>query len=132
MKCIPTLSGEDKCTVKTRLRNTCEKYGKIQTPFPQQKIIDGLMNNEIIYIMKQDKGRGVVIIDRNKYTEKRLLFLNTTHFKKLIKDPTITSERKIQNLLRKIKANILKARIKKLYPTGSRPGQFYGLARYIN
>ena len=46
---------------------------------------------------------------------------------KLTKDPTKTSERKIQNLLRKIKSNIPVGSYKKLYPTGSSAGQFYGL-----
>ena len=48
VRCIPTLSEEEKCTVKTKLRNTFEKYGKIRTPFPQRKIIDNLMNSETI------------------------------------------------------------------------------------
>ena len=35
-------------------------------------ITDGLSNNQSICIMKQDKGRGVVVMDRSKYTEKYL------------------------------------------------------------
>ena len=79
--------------------------------------------------MKQDKGRGVVILDRNKYVEKCLSFLQTTHFKKLTADPTCSTERKVQNSLRKVKKHLPEKTYKKLYPTGSRPGQFYGLAK---
>ena len=129
LRCIPTLSEEEKCTVKTKLRNTCEKYANIRTPFPQRRIVDGLMKNDTIHVMKQDKGRGVVIMDRVKYIEKCQTFLNTPQFKKLTKDPTTTTERKIQNTLRKIKSDIPDGSYRKLYPTGSRPGQFYGLAK---
>ena len=75
--------------------------------------------------MKQEKGRGVVVLDQNKYTEKGLEFLETEQFKKLNKDPTKTKERKLQNLLRKIKNKLPENSYRKLYPTGSRPGQFY-------
>ena len=79
--------------------------------------------------MKQDKGRGVVIIDRTKYTEKCLAFLETNQFKRLTTDPTKTTERKTQRLLRKIKPHLPENMYRKLYPTGSNPGQFYGLAK---
>ena len=38
-------------------------------------------------------------------------------------------ERKVQNLLRKIKSKLPDNTYQELYPTGSRPGQFYGLAK---
>ena len=79
------------------------KYSNIKVPDKQKDIIKKLTNNEQILIMKQDKGRGVVIMDRNKYTEKCLSFLGTTQFKKLTKDPTCSTERKVQNSLRKVK-----------------------------
>ena len=105
------------------------KYSNIKVPDKQKDIIKKLTNNEQILIMEQDKGRGVVIMDRNKYTEKCLSFLGTTQFKKLTKDPTCSTERKVQNSLRKVKKHLPEKTYKKLYPTGSRPGQFYGLAK---
>ena len=33
--------------------------------------------------MKQDKGRGVVVMDRGKYFDKRLAMLNTEQFVQL-------------------------------------------------
>ena len=34
-------------------------------------------------ILKQDKGRGIVILGTTKYTEKCMALLNTEHFKRL-------------------------------------------------
>ena len=61
MHSIQTLLEEEKCTVKIKLRNTCEKYGKIGTPFSQQKIIDNLMNNETIHIYEAGQRTRSVI-----------------------------------------------------------------------
>ena len=75
------------------------------------------------------KGRGVAIINKDKYTEKCLQILNTNQFVKLNSDPTKTTERKVQNVLRKIKSKFSPNEYKKLYPTGSSPGKFYGTAK---
>ena len=56
--------------IKTKLRNTCEKYCNIKVPYAQRKIISYLSKRDDIVILKQDKGRGVVIMDKTKYTEK--------------------------------------------------------------
>ena len=77
-------------------------------------------------IMRQDKGRGVTILNRKDYIHKCLGILNTNQFRKLETDPTKTLERKIQRTLRKIKHTFTENDYKKLYPTGSRPGLFYG------
>ena len=53
--------------------------------------------------MKQDKGRGVVAIDRSKYTEKCLNTLQNEQFTKLKHDPTKSIKNKIQRELRKLK-----------------------------
>ena len=54
--------------------------------------------------LKQDKGRGVVVIDRKTYTEKYVNLLNTDSFTQLDHDPAKVIERKI----RKIKSNLNK------------------------
>ena len=66
-------------------------------------IIDGLSNNQSICIMKQDKGRGVVVMDRSKYTEKCLSILQTEQFTKLRPYPIKSIENKIQRELRILK-----------------------------
>ena len=53
--------------LKTKLRNTCDKYKNVKIPFKQQTVINTLMKKKEIVIMKQDKGRVVVIMDRTKY-----------------------------------------------------------------
>ena len=79
--------------------------------------------------MKQDKGRGVVIMDRNKYFNKCLAPLNSEQFVKLNQEPTAITERKVQRILQKIKQKLLEEVYQKLYPTGLSPGKFYGTAK---
>ena len=80
-------------------------------------------------ILKQDKGRGVVILDRTKYTEKCMALLNTERFKRLTTDPTAATEQKRQIVFRKIKSKFSEQEYKRLYPTGSAPARFYGTAK---
>ena len=58
--------------LKSKIRRTCEKYYQIKVPYRYRKAIDTLSKNNSIIIMKQDKGRGVVILDCTKYIEKML------------------------------------------------------------
>ena len=44
--------------------------------------------------MKQDKGRGVVNMNKNKYIEKGLTLQSTKQFQKLNIEPTISTEKK--------------------------------------
>ena len=100
---------------QTKLRFTCMKYHNSK-------------NNNII-IIKQDKGRGVVILDRTEYIDKCLPMLATKQFSKLEYDSTSKLESKVQRTLRKIKSELPEKVYKKLYPTGSCPGKFYGNAK---
>ena len=68
-------------------------------------------------------------MDKNKYTEKWMLLLNTKQFEKLDYDPTKTTERKVQRMLSKIKLKLSEQKYKVLYPFGSSPGKFYGTAK---
>ena len=54
---------------------------------------------------------------------------NTKHFKRLTTDPTAVTERKIQNVWRKIKPKFSEREYKRLYPTGSAPARFYRTAK---
>ena len=123
---MPSLAEDGKSTLKTKLRNTCEKYSNIKIPDKQEDIIKKLTKNEQILVMKQDKGRGVVIMDKNKYVEKCLSFLRTTQFKKLTADPTCSTERQVQNLLRKVKKHLPEKTYKKLQDN------FMVLLKFIN
>ena len=59
-------------------------------------MIDKLSRNTDIIILKQDKGRVVIILDRKNYIQKCVSILNTSQFRKLDTDPTKSLERKVQ------------------------------------
>ena len=67
-----------------------------------------------IIIIKQDKGWGVVILDRTKYIDKCLSMLATKQFSKLDYDPTSKLESRVQRTLRKIKSKLPENVYKKL------------------
>ena len=62
--------------IKTKLWWTCESYSKICVPYKYKQVVNDLAKNNNIVIMKQDKGRGVVTMDKTKYQEKCLTLLN--------------------------------------------------------
>ena len=115
--------------LKTKLRHTCEKYSDIKVPYKYQRTIDTLHQNNSISVFKEDKGRGVVILDKNIYVDKCLSILDINQFMKLDKNPTSSYESKIQRTLRKIKSKLSTEEYKKLYPTGSNAGRFYGTVK---
>ena len=55
--------------------------------------------------------------------------LNTKQFRKLGKDPPKTIETKVQRAVRKTKDQLSTFENRKLYPSGSTPGKFYGTAK---
>ena len=116
-------------SLKTKLRSTCEKYSKINVPYKYRKVIDNLSKNKNIVILKQEKGRDIIILDTTKYTEECMALLNTERFKQLTTDPTAATEREMQKVLRKIKSKFSEQEYKRLYPTGSAPARFYGTAK---
>ena len=79
--------------------------------------------------LKADKGRGIVIMNREKSTEKCFQMLNKKQFVKLNSDSTKTIERKVNNFLQKIKSKFSPDECKQLYPTRSSPNKFYGTAK---
>ena len=56
------------------------KYHNSKTANKYKKVIDQLSKNDIIIIVKQDKGCGVVILDRTKHIDKCLSMLATKKF----------------------------------------------------
>ena len=52
-------------------------------------------------ILKKDKGRGVIILDRSKYMENYFSILSTIQFAEIDNDPTVYIERKVQKTLKK-------------------------------
>ena len=70
LKDIAHLPVDNITRLKTKLRHTCEKYSQIKVPYQYRTVIDNLRRNKNLAILKQDKGRGVVILDKNKNIEK--------------------------------------------------------------
>ena len=71
-------------------------------------------------------------MDRDIYDLKILEIINdTTKFKKLKDNPTLTREGQLQRFLRKIKdKNLFDENMnKKIYPCGSKPATIYGLPK---
>ena len=81
LKDFSNVPEENLSTLKTKLRSTCEKYTRIKVPCKYQQTVKKLSKNQSIVIMKQDKGRGVVIIGKSKYQEKCLIILENYNFK---------------------------------------------------
>ena len=88
-----------------------------------------LSNSNSIVILKQDKGRGVSIMNCSAYLGKCFTSLNTSQFNKLTKDPTHAAGRKIQRVVRKMKLKLQSNIYSKIYPIGSAPDKFYGTAK---
>ena len=104
LKDISNIPENELRQIKVNLRNTCDKYTKIKVQYKYRKVVKELSERKDIAILKADKDRGTAIMNRDKYTEKCLQILNTNQFVKFNSDPTKTKERKVQNILRKIKS----------------------------
>ena len=64
----------------------------MKVPYKYQQTVKELSKYQNILIMKQDKGRGVVIMGKSKYQEKCLMILENNNFKTLDQDPTKKNE----------------------------------------
>ena len=128
-KQLKHLSNKEKEELKTNLRKSCENYYKIKNSNKIDNMIKRLAENNNVTEIKQDKGRGVVLMDRSKYVEKVMKQLNTENFKELTTDKTKAVEESIQRALLAIKPVIGESDYSKIYPSGSNPGKFYGTAK---
>ena len=63
-----------------------------KVPNYQKRVVNNLSKREGIIIMKQDKDRGVIIMDKAKYTDKYLELLSEKQFQRLNFDPTKSTE----------------------------------------
>ena len=51
--------------IKTKLRNSCEQCFTVKVPKHQKNIINNPMKRNDFVIMKKDKGRRVLIMDKS-------------------------------------------------------------------
>ena len=87
-----------------------------------------VLNKELV-ILKQDKRRGIVLLDRLKYTKRYFSIINSKQLKKFGDNPTTSSESKIQRTIRKLKSKFTTQEYNNLHPTSSNSGKFYGTAK---
>ena len=100
------------------------------------KILENLKKNKNIIICRPDKGRGVVILDKEDYVTKMNTILNDhATFEKLSHlDPlknNLLLEDKVNRFLKKLinDGYITENEYRNLYSTGSNPGVMYGLPK---
>ena len=63
-------------------------------------------------------------MNQNTYTDKCFLVLNMSQFTQLNHDPTYKSERKLQQVIRKLKPKLQSNIYLNIYPSGSYPCKF--------
>ena len=123
------LPSNEKDEMKSKIRRTCENYINLPSKSKYEETINRLSKNKDIVILRQDKGKGVILMNRSKYVEKCLSQLETPNFSKIDADPTKSFETKVQTALHNIKDAIGEDQYRKIYPSGSNPGRFYGTAK---
>ena len=99
----------------------------------KEKTLQNLKEDQTIIISKPDKGRGIVILDKQDYiTKVEELLSDFTKFKQILSDPAkfITKlEDKLNRTLRSLKEKLSEITYKQLFATGSKPGILYGLPK---
>ena len=120
-----------KANYRTKIKtcNACHKYNNIKVSYKYKKIVKDLENNKDMRILRQDKGKGVVIMDSSKYIEKCLRIPDNEKIIKITDDSLKCIECKIQQSVRKIKNKISKTEYLQPYPTGCSSCKFYGTAK---
>ena len=103
MRKVSSLPEHDIDKIKTKLQSVCEKYHNVKTPYKHQANINNLSKSKETVILKQEKGRGTIILNRSKYIEKYLSLLDCNQFRELYYDTTDSVERKVQKTLQKVK-----------------------------
>ena len=128
--------------LKTLMNNTIsffkdsEKENHTLFTESDYKILKKLKKETNIIISKPDKGRGIVIMNKQDYVEKMNTILNdvSTFCKMRHSDPfknNLLLEDKLNRFLKKMLDNnyIYEEEYRKLYASGSNPGIMYGLPK---
>ncbi|XP_069981900.1 uncharacterized protein [Penaeus vannamei] len=122
---------------KIHTNNTFKKFSRLanQTSDAERftSPLQSLKNDESIIITKPDKGRGVVILNKDDYHQKVLNILSDhTKFKRITTEMSthlLYLEDKLKRLLRTIKSSIDASTCNFLSTSGSKPGLLYGLPK---
>ena len=107
-------------------------YRPTATDLKKHRILKELRKNKNIVILRLDMGNGAVILDRVEYDKGLFKIINdTTKFRVLTSDPTLTREGKLQRYLRELrkKGHFHPDVYETIYPSGSQPARIYGLPK---
>ncbi|XP_069971007.1 uncharacterized protein [Penaeus vannamei] len=123
--------------ISTIANNTFKKFSRLanQTSDAERFTLplQSLKNDESIIITKPDKGRGVVILNKDDYHQKVLNILSDhSKFKRITTEMSthlLYLEDKLKRLLRTIKSSIDASTYNFLSTSGSKPGLLYGLPK---
>ena len=110
------LPERDRVELKTSFLDTFSKYSKVSIPQEDRRIIENLYKNPDLTILRQDKGRGVVILNRVNYITKAETFLAGPEFEKLDSDPTSSFQGHVQRTLLGMKKSSQRSNIKSYTP----------------
>ena len=80
---ISDLNNDVITRLKTKLRHIYDKYSQIKVTYKYRNVINNLRRNKQLVILKKNKGRGVVLLDKSKYVKKCFSIINRNKFKKL-------------------------------------------------
>ncbi|CAF3796416.1 unnamed protein product [Rotaria socialis] len=124
-------------SITDSFRSHAYHFGQIQNRInaEQQKyrnILGKLKQDKSIIVIRPDKGRGIVLLNKGEYLSKIHVILNdSSKFKCLSDDPTITRETKLTKLLNRLhdEGHISDQFWVMAKPTGSIPGRLYGLPK---
>ena len=100
---LPNLPEHDTMALKTKLCHTCEKHSQIKVPYKYRTVTDNMCQNKDPVLLKEDKEKDIVLLDRTVNIEKCLSILNIQQFQQLDISPTAAHENEIQRALRKTK-----------------------------
>ena len=110
-----------------------DKLGDTPSNINNINVLTSLKQDKNIVIMRPDKGKGVVLMDRQDYNQKMYNILaDHTKFRCLgtdIASHILKLEDRLNRILRSIKASIGDCNYDKLFASGSRPGYMYGLPK---
>ena len=105
--------------LKTKFLDTFNKYSRVRISKEEKRILQNLYSSKEILVLRQDKGRGVVLMNRMDYDAKSMLFLSGNEFEELGDDPTQSFQDRVQQTLLSMKKRFTDAQYKHLYPSSS-------------
>ena len=96
--------GEVKTKISNLAHSYVNSYKRTFHALRKYRILKRLANNKDIVILRPEKGRGTVILNRGDYIKKLSDNISdTSKFKKLSADPTLLRDGQLQRFLRKLK-----------------------------